>query len=285
MPMRLFMKSVYALLVLAILCTALLLSYFFNFPFDMRDRGYLYQARTIVTGQRDATRIPGFERCIEDVVKKLSGDQTITSAEVLGALAEKPQDYVKEFSDHDRMADIPIHDEQGTRDRPFDLLVSFHPAKIDTLLQALGRKAWTTQRPTIAVFLTIENGTNSYLLTGDEERGFDQRDSFIAAAWQAGIPMVLPTSASLNEAGLTPETVLTKTQTDLDHVARTNKGDLVLTGSIVWNSGMLGWKGDWQLLTGETLHRWQIRDVNFDDAFRSAMRGTAQILSGHGDPP
>jgi len=207
LPMRLFMKSVYALLVLAILCTALLLSYFFNFPFDMRDRGYLYQARTIVTGQ------------------------------------------------------------------------------IDTLLQALGRKAWTTQRPTIAVFLTIENGTNSYLLTGDEERGFDQRDSFIAAAWQAGIPMVLPTSASLNEAGLTPETVLTKTQTDLDRVAHTNGGDLVLTGSIVWNSGMLGWKGDWQLLTGETLHRWQIRDVNFDDAFRSAMRGTAQILSGHGDPP
>ncbi len=31
-------------------------------------------------------------------------------------------------------------------------------------------------------------------------------------------------------------------------------------------------------------HRWTVNNVNFDEAFRSAMRGLAQILSGHGEP-
>ncbi len=35
------------------------------------------------------------------------------------------------------------------------------------------------------------------------------------------------------------------------------------------------WQGD---------HRWQICGVNFDTAFRNAMSGSAQILSGHGEP-
>ena len=35
------------------------------------------------------------------------------------------------------------------------------------------------------------------------------------------------------------------------------------------------WQGD---------HRRQIRGVSFDAAFRNAMEGSAQILSGHGEP-
>jgi uncharacterized protein len=44
-----------------------------------------------------------------------------------------------------------------------------------------------------------------------------------------------------------------------------------------------GWGADrrpaWQ-----SDHRWQIRGVTFDAAFRNAMEGSAQILSGHGEP-
>jgi len=41
---------------------------------------------------------------------------------------------------------------------------------------------------------------------------------------------------------------------------------------------------DWRLApTGETYH-WQVRGVSFDEAFRVAMRGAVQILSGNGAP-
>jgi len=31
-------------------------------------------------------------------------------------------------------------------------------------------------------------------------------------------------------------------------------------------------------------HRWRFRSVTFDEAFRRAIGGAAQILSGNGDP-
>ena len=246
--------------------------------------GELYQARTIVTGQRDETRIPGFERCLEDVLKKVSGDPGITDDEVVAAAAGQAKDYVKDFHERDRMEGIPIHDEQGTGDRPFDLTVEFYPRKIDALLETLGRKPWTSRRPTTMVLLAVKNGTNAYILTSDGDMGFDQRESFMSAAWQAGMPIILPTADVLTKSGLSAEGLSAASSADLEKFARANGSDLALVGSIVWNSGMLGWKADWQLYVKGGPHEWKIQDVNFDDAFRSAMRGSAQILSGHGEP-
>jgi hypothetical protein len=31
-------------------------------------------------------------------------------------------------------------------------------------------------------------------------------------------------------------------------------------------------------------HRWQVRGVTFDEAFRRGIGGAAQVLSGNGDP-
>ena len=282
------MKRIFALSALLAIGVALFSVFFLGLPYDIGSilgtNGELYQARTIVTGQRDETRIPGFERCLEDVLKKVSGDPFMTNDEVVAAVAGRAHDYVKEFHERDRMEGIPIHDEQGTRDRPFDLTVEFYPRKIDTLLESLGRKPWVSRRPTIMVLLAIKNGTNAYILTSDEDMGFDQRESFMSAAWQAGMPIILPTAEVLDKSGLSAEGLPAASGADLEKFASANEGDLALVGSIVWNSGMLGWKADWHLYAKGAPHDWKIQDVNFDDAFRSAMRGAAQILSGHGEP-
>ena len=282
------MKRVFALFVVLAIGVALFAVLFFGFPHEFDSifgtGGDLYQAKTIVTGQRDETRIPGFARCLEDVLKKVSGDPSITDDQVVASVAGLAKDYVEEFHERDRMEGIPVHDEQGTRDRPFDLTVAFYPRKIDALLEALGRKPWLSRRPAIVVLLRVSNGSNAYILTSDEDMGFDQRESFMSAAWQAGMPIILPMSEVLDKSGLTVEGLPTASFEDLEKFANANRGDLALVGNIVWNSGMFGWKADWHLHVKGGTHDWEIQDVNFDDAFRSAMRGAAQILSGHGEP-
>ena len=61
-------------------------------------------------------------------------------------------------------------------------------------------------------------------------------------------------------------------------------GDLALAGNLLWSEQALGWIADWRMDARGKSYRWQIRGVGFDDAFRSAMSGAAQILSGHGQP-
>ena len=134
------------------------------------------------------------------------------------------------------------------------------------------------------MFLAVKNNEVAYALADDGVRGRDQRDSLAAASWQMGMPIVLPKQAVLDQAGLTFETLPAADAARLDAVAKLIGGDVALAGHLEWNTGALGWIADWRLSAQGKNYRWHIRDVNFDDAFRSAMRGAAQILSGNGAP-
>ena len=189
-----------------------------------------------------------------------------------------------DFAFRDRMAGIPVHDEQGTRDRPYDLTVRFDPAKIDAALRALGREPWSASRPRVAVFVGVDLGGATYLLASDGTRGRDQREALAEAAARYGMPMALPDQAALAAAGLSYSRLQAIDLARLAAAAKALGGDLALTGNLVWSEQALGWIADWRMDAKGKRYRWQIRGVGFDDAFRSAMAGAAQILSGHGQP-
>jgi hypothetical protein len=244
----------------------------------------LYQAQTIVTGQRDETRIAGFATCLEDVLVKVSGDPRLIGDSRVDAMAADAAAYVTEFRYRDRMAGLPVHDEQGTRDRPYDLTVSFDPAKIDAALRSLGRETWGASRPRVIVLLGIDNGATTYVLAGDGERGLNQREALAAAAARRGVPIALPSEEALATAGLRFENLWAADPSRLDTVAAAIGSDVALVGRLVWNEKATGWVADWRLRSADQTYQWQIRGVSFDEAFRRAMGGTAQILSGHGQP-
>jgi hypothetical protein len=53
---------------------------------------------------------------------------------------------------------------------------------------------------------------------------------------------------------------------------------------LIWNEKDRGWVGSWRLTWRNHRHAWQVRGVNFDEAFRHLIRGCLQIVSGHGAP-
>jgi hypothetical protein len=244
----------------------------------------LYQAQTIVTGQGEANRTLGFALCLQDVLVKISGDPRLIGDRRVVALGATAGTLVAGFDYHDRMSGIPVHDEQGTRDRPYDLIVRFDPAKIDAALRSLGREPWTTARPRLVVFLAVRNGPTALVLSADGERGRDQRESLMAAASRRGVPVVLPPESALAAAGLTVERLPGTDLSRLDEIAKTLGGDAALAGSLVWVEKSLGWTADWRIARQGATSRWQRRGVTFDDAFRDALAGAAQIMSGHGQP-
>jgi hypothetical protein len=242
----------------------------------------LYQCQTIVTGQGEESRRFGFPVCLERVLVKVSGDPRLIAAPEVTGLARQAATFVTDFAFRDRMAGISVHDEQGTRDRPYDLTVRFGPAKIDAALRALGREPWSASRPRVAVFVDVDLGGTTYLLARDGTRGRDQREALAEAAGRYGMPMVLPDQATLTAAGLSYAGLQAIDLRRLDAIARTIGGDLALAGTLIWSEQALGWIAGWRMDAGGQSYRWQVRSVGFDDAFRSAMSGAAQILSGHG---
>lgn len=242
----------------------------------------LYQAQTIVTGTGEPSRQIGFKDCLEKVLVRVSGDQRLTQKSEMLALRDKAADFVQSFRYHDRLEGVPIHDEQGTHDRPHDLTCLYKPAVVDKLLAQLGSRPWHGERQTLAVFLTTEQGARHFVLTADEDRGQTMRESFTNATGPLLMRVTFPKARQL--AGLDEKALSTADMARLDQLAKNAGAARALAGSIVWSDKELGWIADWRLADRGKTYQWQARGVSFDEAFRVAVRGAAQILSGNGQP-
>jgi uncharacterized protein len=243
----------------------------------------LYEAQAIVTGQREPERLRALPDCLEDVLVKVSGDPRLIGDRRLVPLKADAGNFVASFRYHDRMSGLPVHDEQGTRDRPYDLTVSFDEAKTDAALRSLGLEPWKKPRPRLALFVGVQNGPTPYVLASDGERGLEQKLSLQAAAQKRGMPILLPTASVLASADVRFDHLSAIDLQRWQALAKDAGGDTALIGTLFWIAAEFGWRADWRLVwQGD--HRWQIRGVSFDAAFRNAMEGSAQILSGHGEP-
>lgn len=244
----------------------------------------LYQSQTIVTGQGEVNRRIGFKACLEAVLFRVSGDQRLPKKPGMAALRDRAGSFVAEFRYRDRLGGIPVHDEQGTHDRPHDLTCIYKPEVIDKVLASLGSKPWLGERPRLAAFLSVERGEKHFALTADDQGGEPMRESFVNAAGPLAMWIVFPQTSLLSASGLDDQTLRYADMVVLDHLARKTGADKALAGSIVWSDRELGWIADWRLETRGKTHSWQVRGVSFDEAFRVGMRGAAQVLSGNGLP-
>jgi hypothetical protein len=244
----------------------------------------LYRAQAIVTGQGEANRIIGFASCLEDVLIKVSGAQKLAGDRRLAAHKSKAKGFVRAFSYHDQMSGTPTRDEQGTRDRPYDLIVDFDEKKIDDILKALGLKPWLSRRPVLGVFVEMQQGLKKHMVTADADQTELQRESLLEAAGKRGMTIVLPSVAALAKLSINGVELRTMTSSTLASVAAQQGGEIALVGRLVWVDRELGWATQWQMDWQSRTHRWQVRGVTFDEAFRRGIGGAAQILSNNDDP-
>ena len=251
------------------------------------DTGVLYRSVTIVTGTRVETRLPGFAETLGDVLVKVTGDQTIRADRGLARAAKSAEGLVLRFSYRDRLKGKPVHDEQGTHDRPHFLTVDFDPTKIDALALKLGRKPWPLPRPRVLLLVAVENIKNAFILTRDGaiDRSADMREAVAAAAAKAALPpVVLPTAAAIAARGWTVKTLDAVKPADAEALARADGADAAVAGHIVFSEKALGWIVRWRMAYGGNAYRWATRGVNFDAAFRHALAGAAQVMAGRGQP-
>lgn len=189
----------------------------------------------------------------------LSGNPALADDDRVALLDPLAASMVEDIAYQDRMSDQPHHDEQGTRDRPFDLTVHFDPARIDGALALLGERAWIGPRPRVIVKADIRDHAAQFPLSADGESDERHREALLAASDRFGLRVVL---APLEGSAATLPSV-------------------TLSGQLVWDESQFGWVAAWRLDgLGATRH-WKIAGVSFDDAYRVGVSGALAVLSGH----
>ena len=169
----------------------------------------LYRSTFVVTGSDTRNRKFGITQCFAQMLVKLTGGPAIVDDPRFAGFAAQATSYVQSFSYRDRLFGRPVHDEQGTYDRPHNLTVAFVPDKIDAVVRALGRAPWLAPRPRVVVFLGVENFKATFMLTRDStvDRSADMRSVFAAAAERVGLSVAFPAQAELEARGFTAKTL------------------------------------------------------------------------------
>ncbi len=238
----------------------------------------LYTSRVIVTGTGEENRLPGLRACVAGMLVRVSGDQRILDNAALAAIEEEAPQHVAGYRYRDRLEGVPIHDEQGTYDRPHDLTCLFDQDHADDLLAQLGSRPWPLPRPGVAVFLHVSQGGGSFVLTQDGSGHDYMRESLLAAAEPLALDVRLPSATSLPPFG--PDLPGADEMTRLP----TGDGEVALAIVLDWSDANLGWTARFRTVNEKGIQDWSAAGISFDEAFRIGMRGIAQIASGNGTP-
>lgn len=244
----------------------------------------IYVAQAVVTGKDERNRPLGFKLCFEDVLVRASGDETVLNSKRVPALAARAADYIDSFSYFDRLSGRPLHDEQGSYDRPHFLTCHFNPAKIDTVLASLGRRTWKAKRPTLAMIVTVRGRNRDGVLAKDGEFDPDMRESLGNAVQRYGLNVVLPAAEPLRANGITPTAAPGVIDGKAEALAKVAGADQPLLGDLAWSDKAHGWIATWRMKARGHRFTWSARGVNYDEAFRVALRGAMRALSGNGTP-
>jgi hypothetical protein len=234
----------------------------------------LYSAQAIVTGTIEPERTRGFRLGLTDVVVKLTGDVRLAEGDRLAPLLERPHPLVEHFEYEDRMKNLPVRDEQGTRERPHYLRMRFDAAGMDKALAALGLKKWSEDRPLLAVWVGVKTAVGNYVVTTSGDETYGQRAVLAEVAQRRGIPIRLP------DAG-TADTVADIAAGDAARIKTAS------AGADAWLSGVLAitdsgyWDMTWRLHWKDQSRVWTLKNVSFDTAFKDGLQTAALIFSGN----
>ncbi len=224
----------------------------------------LYEATAITTGMDARARPAALAACLAQVLVKVSGNPALLDDPRVAALGPAASGLLAGLAYLDRMSDEPKHDEQGTRDRPYNLIARFEPDGVDAALLGLGEAPWQTSRgrPSILIDIAVTPRTGPVMpIRADTDPDERHRAALLAAADRFGIVVLLrPVMGSAPLATTT------------------------LRGSMVWQEAAAGWAGAWTLPWQGHEYNWRIVGVSFDEAYRNAIAGAAAILSGHALP-
>lgn len=236
----------------------------------------LYSAQAIVTGTEEPERTRGLRAGIVDAVIKLTGDFRLAESDKLLQLLENPHRLVDSFEYEDRMKGIPVHDEQGTRERPHYLRMRFKAPEMDAALKRLRLAKWPADRPMLGVWLGVRTAIGSYVLAATGSEGYGQRLVIVETAARRGLPVRLP-GADGSPTTVTFDDIAAGNVPKLRH--ESPAADALLSG--VLSATPEGyWDIAWRLTWKNRSRVWTMRGVTFDTALKDGLQTAALVFSG-----
>ncbi|WP_027857069.1 DUF2066 domain-containing protein [Marinobacterium jannaschii] len=209
--------------------------------------GKLYSAEMLVAGQGGQPDESDVKQGLAQVLLKVSGDRALLEHEEVIAELERSRVYLQRFGFTPTQQ--VVKDENGQAVRGYRLLLEYDARAVRSLLAAADRKPLGVNRPTLMIWVAVQDeGPRDYLAPGSEIYRLLRSE-----AQRRGLPLQFPLLDLTDQQALPVADVWGLFADSLEDGSRRYRTDAVLAGRLV-RSGTR-WQSEWVLVRGEEQQR------------------------------
>lgn len=221
----------------------------------------LYETEVAVTEQSAGARAQAMQAALLQVMTKVSG-QTRFSEQAQTAAAQRAEQLVEQFR---------YQTAGGYR----QLWARFGESAVNQLLQELGLPVWGGMRPSLLVWLAVEDKGARIIVGGDE--GMEWQNMVNQAAKARGLPLLLPVRDLEEQRRLTVVDVWGDFDERITEASRRYQADEILVGR-VFRSGSR-WAGRWSRSDALERQSWENSAESLDELISQAVNTAADLLA------
>lgn len=218
----------------------------------------LYDAEVPVIDQGAEARAAGLREALATVLLKVSGRMELPR-QGLGQVLDRAQQIAQQY--RYRLNDAPVPANASPAGNRYLLWARFDEAQVNAILNGMGLPVWGGTRPSVLVWLAVEEGGQRYL-AGGEAQGAAQR-GLQSHSRQRGLPLLLPLLDLEDQRRITVTDVWGNFRDTINEASARYQADAILTGRVFQGASGL-WQGHWTLYESGEAQGWNASAQDLD---------------------
>lgn len=239
----------------------------------------LYRSAVPVTGQEAAERQRAIVTGFTQVLIKVTGESRLEERPELKGLLQQAAKFLQQYRYEKRVrpASIPGQDPIET----LELHLQFDANSVNGALRNSRLPIWGALRPTILVWLAVEQDANRYLL------GADSNPEIVTAVEDAanrrGLPILFPLLDLEDQAALNVADVWGNFQAAIERASARYQPDAILVGR-VFRQANGRWEAMWTLYHDNTTSPWLSAGAFSSQVLFHGLDNAADLLAARYAP-
>lgn len=205
----------------------------------------LYTARVEVSDRSAAEQSRAMQRALQVVLLKVTGDRDTARRAASSTAFRRPGDFVQQYR--------YISDRKAGSEPALWFEARFDRQAVDNGLRGEGLQLWGQERPSVLVWLAVQESGRRYLVAGDQ--GEEVGEALQQAAQQRGLPLLFPLHDAQDQSQISFADVWGAFQPQIMAASARYQASSVLSGRLERRSGNY-WRGSWSLEFGGKRSHW-----------------------------
>lgn len=228
----------------------------------------VYSGNATVATEADRDR--ALQLALQQVLVKASGDTAIVNDPALPRKLTKASSLAR-HSTYRQTAGISA---TGSTINTWTLEAEFDPAGVAALLNELGRSLWSPERPTVLVWLAIDNGGNKQIASSFQMSALS---ALTAAASERGLSIELPRMDSTDLSRVDPVTLWDAPPATMIGASQRYAVKVIVVARLQKQDGH--WTGRYTLIDGLEFEGWETTGDTADLLLADIVHGSADRIA------